>query len=193
MKDGVFFGTSLAVVIAIIAVALSFAESPDIIIQDICENGYELKGDDLNRLVQVDGTNISFTQATSVAPAIMVMDAPLARDVARASAGVFMPITEAYGEIFKGKKVKLTVRARAHRTLPLDEFDAGFFSFQLGVSGWRSFKLSDEFENHSFEMNLKNHEGDLDLSSFGIWPGVKGEGLKMDVSSMRIDIVSDCE
>ena len=68
MKDGVFFGTSMAIVIAIIAVALSFAESPDIIIQDICENGYELKGNDLNRLVQVDGTNISCLLYTSPSP-----------------------------------------------------------------------------------------------------------------------------
>ncbi len=193
MNDRMFFGVSLAVAAGIVAIALSFGESPKLVIQEICENGYELKGDDLNRLVQVDGTNLGFVQATANDPAHMVMDAPISRDLATPSAGVFMPITEAYGEIFKGKKIKLTVRSREHLTVPLDQFDVGFFSFELGTSGWKTFTLSDDFEDHSFDMNLKNHDGELDLSYFGIWPGVKGEGLKMDVSSMRVDIVSGCE
>ena len=192
MRDGLFYAVSLAVAGAIVALALSFGESPDIIIQDICENGIELKGDDLNRLVQVDGTNIGFVQATANDPAHMIMDAPVARALATPSAGIFMPITEAYGEILRGKRITLTTRARQHFTQPLEEFEAAYFSTHFGNSGWKKFSLSNEFQNYSFDMPLRNYEGELDLDYFGIWPGVEGEGLKMDVESMRIDITSGC-
>ncbi len=193
MKDGLFFSASIAVAAGIVALALSLGDSPRVIIQEICERGYVLSGDDLNRLEQANGTSIGFVEETENDPAHMVMYAQVSRDLAPPSAGIFMSVTESYANIFNGKTIKMTVRARQNRQIALDEFETAYFSQTSGSTGWQRFTLTPDFADYSFEHTLRPYDGTVDLDYFGIWPGVLGDGRKMDVEMMRIDIVSGCE
>ena len=191
-KDWLFYPLALIITLGLIGYELTRPQDSDFVLSDICQNGYAFKGEDLKYLVASPGTTTQYMQARHYRPAHALLTSHVARAEATPSGGVFAPIGYDYKKLFRGKPLKLTITARGGQRNPLEAFDAGYFSSAGGQSGWKSFKLSDQFQDYHFTFTLGQGAPSQDSDFFGIWPGVSGKQETMEVSSMHIQVLSGC-
>jgi len=192
LKDRFFYPIALALIAAMIWFALSRAQLEDIIRADVCESGYIMKGEDLVQLVAAPGTNYDYFAAQRDNAAYVTLNSHIARDKAPPSTGVFAPIGYQYAQVFHGKTIRMTIRAKEGRRNPLQSFDAGYFSLTAGTTNWKTFELTDAFQDFSFDFTPRKADKTEDIDYFGIWPGVEGKQTTMDVESFQIKILSGC-
>jgi len=193
LKDRFFYPLALASIAGMIWFALSRAQLSDILSADVCKSGYIVEGEDLALLQAGAGTNYDYFAAQRDNPAYVSLYSHIARDKADPpSAGVFAPISYQYAQLFHGKTIRMTIRARAGHRNPLDRFDAGYFSLVAGASDWQIFNLTNNFQDFSFDFSPQTEEITQDIDYFGIWPGVEGNQTIMDVEKFQIVILSGC-
>lgn len=192
LKDRFFYPIAVVLIASMIWFALSRAKPPHLQRVDICKSGYAFKGEDLIQLVASPGTNYDYFASQNTKAAYVKLYSHIPRDKAPASAGVFAPIPSQYAQLFQGKTIRLTIKARLGRKDPLESFDAGYFSLTAGATNWKSFDLTDGFQDYSFEFTPSKAAPSEEVDYFGIWPGVEGEQKTMDVETMQIQIISGC-
>lgn len=193
LKDRFFYPLALALIAGMIWFALSRAQLSDIISADVCKSGYTVEGEDLAFLQAGPGTNYNYFAPQRDNPAYVSLYSHIARDKANPpSAGVFVSIGYQYAQVFHGKTIRMTIRARAGRRNPLDNFDAGYFSLAAGTTDWQRFDLTDNYQDYSFDFSPRKTEATLDIDYFGIWPGVEGKQTTMDVEKFQVTILSGC-
>ena len=54
----------------------------------------------------------------------------------------------------------------------------------------RNYTLTPQFKEYSFTFTVKEQAAAGGNDYFGIWPGVDGESLAMDVKSLRIEVIT---
>ena len=193
LKDRFFYPIALALIAGIIWIALSQAEISNIISADVCKSGYTVEGEDLMLLEAGPGTNYDYFGAQGENAAYVSLYSHIARDKADPpSAGVFAPIGYLYAQVFHGKTIRMTIRAKAGRRNPLDSFDTGYFSLTAGATQWQKFDLTDSFQDFSFDFSPRKVEPTEDIDYFGIWPGVEGKQTVMDVEKFQVTVLSGC-
>ena len=193
LKDRFFYPLALALIAGMIWFALSRAQLSDIISADVCKSGYIVEGEDLVFLQAGPGTNYDYFAAQRDNPAYVSLYSHIARDKADPpSAGVFAPVGYQYAQVFHGKNIRMTIRAKAAHRNPLESFDAGYFSLTAGATQWQTFELTDSFQDYSFDFAPRKTEGPQDIDYFGIWPGVEGNQNMMDVEKFQVKILSGC-
>lgn len=193
LKDRFFYPIALALIAGIIWVALSRAETSNVISADVCKLGYTIEGEDLILLESGPGTNYNYFGAQGENAAYVSLYSHIARDKADPpSAGVFAPIGYQYAQVFHGKTIRMTIRAKAGRRRPLESFDTGYFSVAAGSTQWQTFNLTDNFQDFSFDFSPRKVEPTEDIDYFGIWPGVKGKQTIMDVEKFQVTVLSGC-
>jgi len=193
LKDRFFYPLALALIAGMIWFALSRAQISDIISADVCKSGYTVEGEDLALLVAGPGTNYDYFAAQRDNAAYVSLYSHIARDLADPpSAGVFAPIGYQYAQVFHGKTIRMTIRAKAGRRNPLKSFDAGYFSIAAGATKWQTFDLTNRFQDFSFDFSPRKAEITQDIDYFGIWPGVEGKQTTMDVEKFQVTILSGC-
>jgi len=193
LKDRYFYPLALALIAGMIWFALSRAQLSDVISADVCKSGLTIEGEDLVLLQAGPGTNYEYFAAQRDNVAYVSLFSHIARDKADPpSAGVFAPIGYQYAQVFHGKTIRMTVRARAGRRNPLDSFDTGYFSLTGGATKWQTFELRDSFQDFSFDFSPRKAEPTQDIDYFGIWPGVEGKQTRMDVEKFQVTILSGC-
>ncbi|MGJ8562894.1 MAG: hypothetical protein ACSHXY_05015 [Alphaproteobacteria bacterium] len=186
MKDWQFYPIITAAIAALILYALSFAEYGN----GPSGNNFVIKGPSLNTLYAAEGVSFSIAGDPSNPSAYAVMSAHVSRANAPPSAGVFATLGPADEKRFAGQKLNITVRARTGRATPLASFDVGYFTAGAGDSGWKTFSLTDEFEDYSFTFTPGLPKGDPGNDYIGIWPDVEGKSLTVDVKSITVDITT---
>jgi len=193
LKDRFFYPLVLALIAGMVWFALSRARISDIISADVCKSGYTVEGEDLALLEAGPGTNYDYFAAQRDNAAYVSLYSEIARDKAiSASAGVFAPISYQYAQVFHGKTIRMTIRARAGHRNPLDSFDTGYFSPIAGATQWQTFELTDRFQDFSFDFSPRKAGITQDIDFFGIWPGIEGKRTTMDVEKFQITILSGC-
>jgi len=193
LKDRFFYPLALALIVGMVWFALSRARISDIISADVCKSGYTVEGEDLALLEAGPGTNYDYFAAQRDNAAYVSLYSHIARDIAKPpSAGVFAPIGHQYAQVFHGKTIRMTIRARAGRRNALDSFDAGYFSSIAGATQWQTFELTDSFQDFSFDFSPRKAGITQDIDYFGIWPGVEGKQTIMDVEKYQIIVLSGC-
>jgi len=103
---------------------------------------------------------------------------------------VFAPLNSDYERAFAGEKLRMTITARQSRSQPLEEFDMGYFTAGAGDSGWFRRALTPDWQDYSFEFTPGLPKATADIDYFGVWPGDSAEELSMDISKMRIEVLS---
>ena len=191
LKDRYFYPLAIAFITAIIWYALSKADHDALTTADIWKYGFIVQGEDLVTLTASPGTFYKYKNSGEMASkaSYVTVFANIARKHAPASPGVFASLGPKYEAAFANQNLKITIRARQGRTKPLKHFDMGYFTSDVGDSGWIRKSLTPEWENYTMEFTPKTPVNDLDVDFLGIWPGEKGEQNTMDVQFMQIDVL----
>lgn len=182
MKDRFFYPLAALVIAAMIAFALSF--QVDNTPSDI--DVYERSGAELEELFPSPGTTVVMLGSNEDSYARL--SAHMSRDLAPSSAGVFGTLGTAYEENFGGATIRITVRARNTKDMPSSAMELGYFTSDVGDSGWQSFELTDSYADYSFEFSpqMSLEEGN---DYIGIWPDPSGKGGAIDVQSVKVQRV----
>lgn len=184
MKDWLFYPLIIAFAGAMIAYALSLAEYENV---DLSE-GFIVEGRALSTFYASQGTTFSIAGDNVNPFAYAVLSAHVSRKNAPPSAGIFITLGPEDKKIFSDKNLRITVHARKGRANPLDSFDVAYFSQGAG-SGWKSFELSNEFQDYSFV--YKTGKADLGKNDYvGLWPDVAGQGRTMDIKWLKIELAN---
>ena len=189
LKDLYFYPLAIAVIAAIIWYALSKADHDVLTTAGILEYGFIVEDEDLITLTASPGTSYKYTGAIASQASYVTVLANIARKDAPASAGVFASLGPEYETAFANQRLMITIRARQGRTKPLTQFDMGYFTADVGDSGWIRKPLTPDWKNYSFEFSPKTPVNNLDVDYLGIWPGEKGDQETMDIEFMKIDVL----
>lgn len=188
MKDWQFYPIAILVICAMVIFAMTRGQ------YEVLEQGadFRVEGNSLNTLYAAEGVSFSIAGDAVNPNSYAVLSAHVSRANAPPSAGVFVTLTPAFRQAFAGKELRITVRARKGRATPLDSFDVAYLSegAAAGSSGWRTFPLSNEFEDVSFTYTPKNSNSGSGTDYVGIWPDVAGEGRTMDVKFIEVAIAT---
>lgn len=189
LKDRYFYPLAIAFIAAIIWYALSKADHDVLTTAGILEYGFIVEDEDLITLTASPGTSYKYTGAIASQASYVTVLANIARKDAPASAGVFASLGPEYETAFANQRLIITIRARQGRKKPLTQFDMGYFTADVGDSGWIRKSLTPDWKNYSFEFSPKTPVNNLDVDYLGIWPGEKGDQETMDIEFMKIDVL----
>jgi len=189
LKDRYFYPLAIAFIAAIIWYALSKADYDVLTKESILKNGFIVTDNNLSTLIASPGTSYIYVAKMKQEGAYVTLKSNIARNNAPASAGVFASLGPDYETAFANQRLRMTIRARQGKVDPLSGFDMGYFTADVGDSGWIRKSLTPEWENYSFEFSPKTPVNNLDVDYLGIWPGEKGEQKTMDVQFMQIDVL----
>ena len=188
MKDRFFYPLAMIVIAAIIGLALV----PDkrvvsLTSEDVLAQGYIMSGEAFRRLTTGPGTLVNFVTNDNgeVIHAVMLTNIP--KTMATPSAGIFDLLGPVYEEVFSGKPLKITITARAGNENPLTEFQAAYFSGNK-TSDWKPFVLTPEYQDYIFNFTPPKKKKILGQEYVGIWPGLAGRSLTMDVKKIKIEV-----
>ena len=148
LKDRFFYPLAALIVVAMVAVALSFGERIDLTDREIWNSGYTMTGEDLVRLTAQPGTQAVFVAAASEEPAYARLTSTAARDSLPPGPGVFAPLGPQYERAFASRDIRMTVTARSSRINGLETFDIGYFSAGSGDSGWKRKTLTADWKDY---------------------------------------------
>lgn len=186
LKDRFFYPLAALIVVAMVAVALSFGERIDLTDREIWNSGYTMTGEDLVRLTAQPGTQAVFVAAASEEPAYARLTSTAARDSLPPGPGVFAPLGPQYERAFASRDIRMTVTARSSRINGLETFDIGYFSAGSGDSGWKRKTLTADWKDYvlDFRPGILTEQVGLDHAS--VWPGETAELLNVDIKSIRV-------
>ncbi len=188
MKDRYFYPLAIIVIALIITLALKPGENTGGLTDaQVAAEGYTLDKAALERLTASPGTLLGFRDNALDKSFYAQISSNTPRDMAPPSAGVFATLGPQYERVFANKPLIVEVEARADKDAPLQAFDMGYFTAGAGDSGWKTYKLSDDFATYTLNFTPKaSKEPGSDY--VGIWPGVAGTGERMDVRAIRVRI-----
>lgn len=189
LKDRYFYPLAIALIAGIIWYALSKGTHEKLIPAQILENGYIIEKENLTKLIASPGTSCDYVKETSHEAAYAILKSSKARDKSPPSIGVFAPLGPTLETTFAERDLRITVRARQGKNNPLSEFDIGYFTADVGDSGWKRITLTPKWENYVMEFTPKAPVNNLGVDFFGIWPGEKGDGQTMDIQLIKIDVL----
>ena len=189
MRDLYFYPLFILVVIGIVFLALQPGDRPGTSVKDVVVEGYTLEGADLQKLTAAPGTFISFVDGQGDKPLLAVLASNNPRRFAPASAGVFGTLGPNYEKGFGGRELEIAITAKAGRVHPLESFKAGYFTVGDGDSGWKEFKLSEDFQDFIFNFTPNPPKGNPANDFIGIWPGDEGKSETMELKSIKIRVL----
>ena len=180
MKDRYFYPLAAVIIGAMIAYALSFTVDTRPSNVDI----FERQGADLDVLFPSPGTTVNLEVSSDMVYA--KLSAHMNREIAPPSAGVFATLGPDYESNFGGATIRITVRAKAGETTPSATMELGYFTADVGSSGWRTFELADSYADYSFDYSPNKPSGKGN-NYLGIWPDSSGQGSEVFVQSVKVE------
>jgi len=179
MKDWLFFPLMTIIAGAMIYIAMSWGEGAQPINP---EEGFVLQGAELQYLTKSPGTN-----ADIVGVDHMVMSADFRADQ-QPSQGVFATLGADYAKAYGGRKLELTIRARAAQSQPAGEFQIAFLTLPpvKGSFTWRNFAPTSEFQDFKVTTTLGSFDVDNPVLYLGVWPDAKGKGRAIEVERYEV-------
>lgn len=189
LKDRFFYPLAIAIIAAIIWFAISGAEYEKLTPELIVKNGFTAEGENLNKLRASHGTYYKYYPKTAQDEAYVVLNSNIARKNASQSAGVFAPLGPVFEKTFAQQNLRITIKARQGKTDPLTHFDMGYFTADVGDSGWIRKSLTPQWHDFSIEFTPKTPNNKEGIDYFGVWPGEKGKNKTMEIQSMKIEVL----
>ncbi len=179
IKDWLFFPLIILVAGIMIYIALFWGDGPK---KGDPEDGWVIQGSDLNGLTKSPGTSLKMN---GVDAAIMTADFTV--DQTR-SQGIFTTLAGDYALNYGGRELELIVRARAANENPAKKFQIAFLTVPAikGRFGWRTFDLTNEYQDYKIKTKLAPFEVDDPVIYFGVWPDAEGKGGHMEVTRYSV-------
>lgn len=191
MPDKLFYPFAILVVAAMIIGALfagGRAQTRNQPVIDPIADGYTLEGDALRALVASPGTTVKYAGDIGQSGEYSIAAAHMTHAAAPPSAGVFAELRPVYEAAFAQKPLIITVRARAGRSSPADQFTASYFTASVGDSRPQTFNLSGEFTDYTFTYTPNKPKGDPGTDFIGIWPDVSGQSKTVDIERISVRV-----
>lgn len=179
MKDWLFFPIIILVVCAMVYFALNWGDGPR---EGRPDEGWVVQGADLDGLVASPGTFVTMKGVDSA-----ILRADFTADQ-QPSQGVFTTLAGSFAKSYSGKKLKLTIRAKAADDNPATKFQMAFLIVPAikGRFGWRDFALTDEFQDFTVTTKLGTFDVNDPVIYFGVWPDAEGKGGQIEVTKFEV-------
>lgn len=106
--------------------------------------------------------------------------------------GVHLPLAADLERTYAGKRLRITLTARAGGEIGATRFEAAYSIGRKGGSGWQAFDLTPDFAEYSFEYALPPippDAEDLSLDFLGLRPVVEDKTRAVDVTQIRFDML----
>lgn len=186
LPDRFFYPLAIIIVAAMILGALSFQTTRQLEPSEIVGAGWEMSGPTLANLTVSPGSEMD---TASLPDGYVTLSQFTPDGVGPPSIGVFATLGQAYEEAFAGRRLRITIRARASDIDPLTEFDAGYYPLETRPSPWETFTLSSEWQDYTFFFTPEPQQGGEEtIDLIAIFPGRSGEQRRMDLASIRADV-----
>ncbi|WP_017932383.1 hypothetical protein [Robiginitomaculum antarcticum] len=191
MPDKLFYPFAVVLIAAMVVGALfaggqaQLRKQPDI---DPVADGYTVDGEGLRALIASPGTTVRYAGELDLAGEYAIAVAHMTRAAAPPSAGVFAELRPVYEAAFAEKPIIVTVRARAGRDNPAEQFAAAYYTAGVGDSGLKTFTLTDTFEDYSFTFTPNKPKGDPGTDFVGIWPDMSGQSKTIEIERFSVNI-----
>ena len=192
MSDRFFYPFIVLLVAAIVSGALFVGgplRAPALSAEQIESQGYLAEGEDLRGMVNSPGTSINFALNSEGKVSNAILSAHLTKAAAPPSAGVFVTLGPNYEKAFGGKKIQLTVRAKAGADNPSDSFAYQYFTAAVGDSPQQIFELTGEYEDDVITFNPRPPSGEPGSDYIGMWPDLTGNKRTMDLQSISVKVM----
>ena len=188
LKDRYFYPLAITLIAVMIWFALSTSKHEKLTLEKILMDGYVTQGEDLKKLTASRGTSFTYLEKTEREQAHLILKSNVALKNA-ASAGIFASLGPEYEAAFANRNLNITIRARQGRTNPLSHFYMGYFTSDVGDSGWIRQSLTQDWKDYKIEFTPKTPVNDQGIDYLGVWPGEKGTSDTMEIQSMKIDVI----
>ena len=188
LKDRYFYPLAITLIAVMIWFALSASKHDELTLEKIISDGYITQGEDLKLLTASRGMSYAYLEKTEKDPERVILKTNVALKDA-ASAGIFASLGPEYESAFANRNLNITIRARQGRTNPLSHFYMGYFTADVGDSGWFRQSLTQDWQNYKIEFTPKTPVNGQGIDYLGVWPGEKGTSDTMEIQSMKIDVI----
>lgn len=192
MPDRFFYPFAILLVAAIIFGALNMggplkAQSADP--TKIIADGFSVSGNELRNVVNAPGTSVEYVLNSDGSVDHAIFSAHTSIEQAPPSAGIFFQLNPEYETAFGGKKLRVTVHAKAADDAPTDAFLFRYYTIEGSNSpmSWLSAPIED-YGDVSFEYTPAINEGEPKVDFVGIWPDETGTNRKLLVKSLSVKI-----
>ena len=170
-----------------IGFALSLGRVEPLSPEDILQDGFSVRGEALQSLSVSPGTILRY-QAREGGYIRLSAHTPF--DVGPASIGIFTTIQSDYEQVFAGRPLRISYRARAASDDPLDVFHGMYVTLERNRSGWKAFTLGPEWQTYSFDFTPPNNGSSPDVDYVAIFPGKDGDSRAMELAEIRVDVIT---
>ena len=188
LKDRYFYPLAVTLIAIMIWFALSASMHEELTLEKIVSDGYITQGEDLKRLTASRGMSYAYLEKTEKDPERVVLKTNVALKNA-ASAGIFAALGPEYEAAFANRNLTITIRARQGKIDPLSHFYMGYFTADVGDSGWIKQDLTQDWQDYKIKFTPKTPVNDDGIDYLGVWPGEKGTLDTMEIQSMKIDVI----
>jgi len=179
MKDWLFFPLIILAAGVMVYIALNWGDGPH---EGNPDDGWVIEGAELDGLVPSPGTFLTMKGTDSA-----ILTADFRVDQTR-SQGVFTTLAGNYAKSYGGKKLQLTIRAKAADENPAQTFQIAFLPVPSvkGRFGWRDFTPTDKFQDFVITTKLAAFDVDDPVIYFGVWPDKDGKGGGIEVERYAV-------
>jgi len=184
--DRLFYSLAALVTFAMVLFALSFGGSESITDEEIISEGWELSGPDLVELTISPGSEGDFIDEDG---GFIRLSQFTPSGQGPQSIGVFATLGPSHERAFAGRLLRITIRARASRSNPLDAFDSGYFTMEGRPSGWSTFQLGADWQDYRFEYRPPIIDAPANVDLIAVFPGRAGERKQMDVAAFKVEVM----
>lgn len=190
MPDRLFFPLFILVIAAMITAAL--LPGPDransvTLNQSETDGPMVARGGDLRALRAPEGLAVEMYEGDD-GNVFARARAIRAEGVGEGSAGVFITVAPRQVQALSGRRIRVTILARARGGDASDKFLLGYFTGGApGASGWREFTPTSEFETYGFTFPLPEREGPPAVNYIGVWPDPEGDGKMIDIAQLSVE------
>lgn len=186
LRDAFFYPLAAVATGLIILLALFIGGEPRITDEEILQEGWQMSGSDLRSLTVSPGSGAVYSSDEG---GYIRLSQQVPLGVGPSSIGVFATLGPAHERVFAGKRLRISFRARAARTNPLDRFQTSYVPVEGPPSEWENHELALDWRNFRFEYTPPVSEEEPNVDLIAVFPGRWGRNQQMDLASIRVDVL----
>lgn len=187
LRDLIFYPLALLIIAGMVATALSFGGGESLSNDEIMRDGWQMSGDDLQSLTISPGSEGEYIAEEG---GYMRLSQFTPMGEGPASIGVFATLGPDHERAFMGQNLQITLRARKSRRNGLARFDTDYYPIESPAAGWKTFELGPVWQTYTYTFKPRVVDAPPNVDLIAIFPGRAGRLQAMDLSSIRVDVIT---
>ena len=188
MPDQVFFPVAALLACLLVTLALDpFTKrvpSGPVSAADRKVHNMTLKGEDLYRFTLGNVGELNIDGEKNEETVKITLQASDAYDNPRY--GTFIAFDESVEFAYQGRRIRITVTARSAGQFPASQFQANYSVGSRGESGWKTFELTNEFQEYAFEYEVPYANRGLGMDYLAVRPVVPEKERTVEIKQLHI-------